>query len=49
MGFLGFESKVEKELRLLKHDLEQESKRKEAEKQGHIYFGTRYEDDYRNK
>ncbi|WP_252241559.1 hypothetical protein [Clostridium sp. ZBS18] len=49
MGFLGFESKAEKKLRLLKLDMENETKRKEAQEKGLYFFGTRYEDDYRNK
>jgi hypothetical protein len=47
MDFLDFESKMEKELRLLKLDMENEEKRKEANKKGLPFFGTRYEDDYR--
>jgi hypothetical protein len=49
MGLLGFESKTEKELRLHKLDLENEERRKEANKKGLPFFGVRYEDDYRNK
>lgn len=47
MGFLGFESKAEKELRLLKLDIENKFRREKAKREGRPYFGTRYEDDYR--
>lgn len=49
MGFLGFESKAEKELRLIKLDMENKTMRQEAQEKGLPFFGTRYEDDYRNK
>lgn len=49
MGFLGFESKQEKEVRLKQLDLENKIKKLEAEKKGLPFFGTRYQDDYRIK
>lgn len=47
MGFLGFESKAEKEIRLLKLDIDNMVRKQKAEREGNIFFGTRYEDDYR--
>lgn len=47
MGFLGFESKEEKEQRLNTLDRENEKGRIQAENEGTPFFGLRYEDDYR--
>lgn len=47
MFFDLFESKAERELRFLKSDLENESRRLECERKGIPFFGTRYEDDTR--
>lgn len=49
MGFLGFESKAEKQLRLLTLDIENKFKKEQATREGRPYFGVRYEDDDRKE
>jgi len=44
MGFLGFESKREKNLRLQLLDAQNEIGRLKAEKEGIPFFGTKYSD-----
>lgn len=47
MGFLGFESRREKDLRLKILDMENELRKLHAEKNNIPFFGTRYMDDDR--
>ena len=49
MGFLGFESKCEKELRLLKMDLYNIRIQEESIKNDIPRFGLKYADDYRKE
>jgi len=48
MGFLGFKSRKEKELRLQINDLREDARERECEKNNIPYFGIIYADDYRN-